>query len=268
MRRLLGRIRRALIGVARRLRLLGPFERLHRIEADTARFSASLSEMRSLLVSLGAGSEASNAGGSGLMSRTEIRLHQGDGLRRMLVSLETKVDGLLRRDDGLREAATSLQVKVDQLHGKIDGLLGRIDDLQGIAVSLHQKTDHLLGQTDGLCDNTISLHLKADQLHVKADGLHAKTDAVTVSVKGLDVAVPNEINRLDGYLVFHATALHEALHEVRSDASAAAGMLRDAVSAGTREVFDNLTAEIDRLDGNLVHHVALLRRRTERETQD
>jgi uncharacterized coiled-coil DUF342 family protein len=168
--------------------------------------------------------------------------------------------GLLRID--YIESQLSLAITtLHQLHEKIDRFHEKIDQLHEKIDPLHEKIDSNFVRTESQLNVAI---VTLCQLHEKIDSNFVRTEsqleaiAAFCSQETLTASMESPFQRLDGYLVHHASELQTKLQEIHTQI--------DEVS---QQADERLKAQIDLLDASVLHHVDgyLVRHASELQTK-
>jgi phosphoglycerate-specific signal transduction histidine kinase len=155
--------------------------------------------------------------------------------RSQMDQISTHLD---RLDATLQDLSTYQRNTENQRRAEIIPVLNTLNEIVPSTVGLHGKLDGLYGRLD-------LLHADLYQLHEKVDHLHIRFSSILTGS-----TVREEIDRLDGYLIYHAEQLQSAMEALDGKTSHLA-----------QEAAERLAAELDRLDGSILHHFAALRAR-------
>jgi outer membrane murein-binding lipoprotein Lpp len=140
---------------------------------------------------------------------------------------------------------------------------------------LRARIDHITVQLDQLAATLhaiLGLHQKVDQLRTDVTSLPGAVTAAAAPV------VRAEVDRLDSYLIYHAAELQlavqvleqrsselqlavQVLEQRSSELQSAVQGLEQQSSQHAEDAAERLTEELDRLDGSILHHMAVLRAR-------
>ena len=122
-------------------------------------------------------------------------------------ALQPKIDTLQLSQDHIRDLIAAL-------HSKEDTLQLSQDSIRNLIAALHPKGDTLQHSQDHTRDLIAALHSKGDMLQLSQDHIRHRIAAFQDNMGTAFVAqLTDEINRLDGYLMYHAASLRDKLHE-------------------------------------------------------
>jgi hypothetical protein len=134
------------------------------------------------------------------------------------------------------------RAQMDQIAVRLDRLAATLQTEAALRAENATLLSGLYGKADRLHADLYVLNEKVDHLHIRFASLSESSTALT------GPTVRGEIDRLDGYLLYHTEQLQSALQALKRQSSCLAD-----------EAAERLTGELDRLDGGILHHFAVLR---------
>ncbi|MBP0447019.1 hypothetical protein J8J14_19780 [Roseomonas sp. SSH11] len=188
MRKLLGRFRRAILQVARALRLLGPIERLHRVEQHT----------------------------QGIQQHTQDIQQHTYRIEQQQLALSAMFQELQQTSAGLARTLEELRASLNAVNERLS--VSEIA-LRDMPVRITTRMAEITASEVDRLDGYLAYHFA--MVHASQDPLATRlTDASQAQARQISEKVEQEVDRLDLNLVHHVAvlrALGERVVAQRSD---------------------------------------------------
>jgi FkbM family methyltransferase len=128
-------------------------------------------------------------------------------------------------------------------------LESRLERLEALVAALHEKTDAVLGVAPAVRASLDVLHEKTDAVLGAAPAVRASLDVLQAKADALPGGIAEELDRLDGYLVYHASRILDRLRVAEELLVGLHGKI-DAVLGGL--------ADLQRASGTVLYGAAEL----------